>query len=123
MLWSLVKKMLFLVILTTGIAAALVHFSPKTFEDNTVQRCSSSTHGLGLCASKFLAKGSTIGFLGRVQNSKVQYSTLGDKIHQTETNTNVQTMPLFVDKGITDFYGYTTRNIEEGEELTTKKFL
>ena len=119
MLWNLCKKLFLFMLIGMGVAAALFHFSPKTFNDKVVERCSTKTSGMGLCAGKKLSKGSTIGLVVRIDanKNKPESTEYGSLIRQSKDQTNITLQPLYINDKMVDFYGYTTRDIDEGEEI------
>jgi len=121
MLWGLFKKFLFFVAITVGIAWTIATFAPKTFEENTVQRCATN-RGIGLCAGKVLEKGTSIGWLGRMNNTVKTpvFSETGRLVFTARPDTqahNIIIKKLPLDDGNVDLYGYTLRDIKQGEEL------
>jgi hypothetical protein len=118
MIWNFIKKILLFALIGMSIAAALIHFSPKSFNDKLVERCSSASSGMGLCAGKKLPKGSSIGMLLRIEKTQQpKYTNYGSLIKKSLEHKNVELIPLYINDSVTDFYAYTTRDIEEGEEF------
>ncbi len=119
MLWYLFKKIVFIVLMCVGISYAIIHFAPKSFEENTIKRCASDRKGIGACAGKDINKGDSIGFIMRTtkEDQVITRSEYGSLLSKTNKQANISLVPLFLDDGYIDLYGYAIRNISEGEEL------
>ena len=123
MIWGLFKKFIFFFMLMVGLSWAIHTFSPKTFEENTVQKCIKDT-GVGLCAGKPLPKGFSIGLVGKMNKSiKVPvWTETGELLFTKEgapANVTLKELPL--EDGRIDIYGYTTKPISNGDQLVYKK--
>jgi len=120
MIWGLFKKLMFFVILLVGLSWGIMTFSPKTFEENTVQRCITD-NGIGLCAGKSLPKGYSIGLIGKMnQDIKSPIWNETGKLLSGGSSGNIVLKELPIEEGRVDIYGYTTKAISEGDRLTYK---
>ena len=119
MLWYLFKRVVFIALICVGISYGIIHFAPKSFEENTIKRCASNSKGIGACAGKDINSGESIGFIMRTNKTQdvLNKSEYGKLLSKTNKQSNITLAPLFLENGYIDIYGYATRNISEGEEL------
>ena len=125
MILALFKRMFWLLALGAIIAYVFSIYSPSilkvpTDDKNQILSACNSGNGQGICASKKIEKGESIGLVAKVNSSIANepvFTKYGKLIRKDIDVNNIDLLPLYIDKDRIDFYGYAKRNINEGDEV------
>ncbi len=110
------KWLLYMILILILMNFMIQFFAPQFFENNKLRKCSSSIHMRGLCANQDLKKGTSIGLLASIQSeTEFEDTEFGGLLNHSDNN-NIELYPLEYGSRL-DIYGYTKKDIDEGEEL------
>jgi len=130
MLWGLIKNTFFIFVIISIIAYAIHLYGPQVLksagaESDSLLKTCTSKNGVGICANKSLKKGDSVGLLAKIipSSDKPSFTDYGRIMKKTTEENNVEMLPLFLDNGRIDLYGYVKRNVDEGDEVTLAPYM